>query len=56
MCHSAFDWAEKLGQSKAYDSFYLALAETLRAPLWTADRRLANAARQIGISWVHAVG
>ncbi|MGH2457834.1 MAG: type II toxin-antitoxin system VapC family toxin [Chloroflexota bacterium] len=55
-CRAAFDWAEKLGQSKAYDGFYLALAETSRAPFWTADRRLANAARQLALTWVHSVG
>ena len=33
-----------LGQPRAYDSTYLALAERLDAPLWTADRRLWNTA------------
>ncbi|GAB3996631.1 hypothetical protein GCM10029992_17290 [Glycomyces albus] len=27
----------------AYDASYIALAEALQAPLWTRDRRLANA-------------
>jgi predicted nucleic acid-binding protein len=26
-----------------YDAYYLALAEAIRAPLWTADQRLLNA-------------
>lgn len=55
-CRSALQWAERLGQSRAYDGFYLALAEKLSAPLWTADKRLANAARQAGVAWVHSVG
>jgi len=53
LCRAAFAWAGRLGQSKAYDSFYLALAEQLEAELWTADERLANSARQAGVSWVH---
>jgi predicted nucleic acid-binding protein len=40
----------QLKRAAAYDSFYLALAETLRSELWTADKRLVNAA---GVSWVH---
>ena len=49
---SAFDWTMQLKRADAYDSFYLALAKTLRAELWTADKRLANAA---GVSWVHLI-
>jgi predicted nucleic acid-binding protein len=58
LCEAAFEWAERLGQSKAYDGFYLALAERLSAekgeqvPLWTADERLVNRARQVGVNWV----
>ena len=55
-CRSAFDWATRLGQARAYDGFYLALAERLRTELWTGDRRLTNAARQMGVGWVHWVG
>ncbi len=29
-------------RAAAYDSFYLAAAETLGCELWTADRRLVN--------------
>lgn len=48
--------AERIGQSKAYDAHYLALATREDAPLWTADKRLANAAQAIGLTWVHWIG
>lgn len=53
---SALKWADRIGQAKAYDAQYLALASRENAPLWTADRRLVNAARAAGLSWVHWVG
>ena len=52
----ALHWAESLGQTKAYDAHYLALAEEMRVELWTADRRLAQASRQIGLDWVRWLG
>lgn len=52
-CHAALAWAERLGQARAYDGFYLALAEGLSATLWTGDERLANAARRAGTEWVY---
>ncbi len=52
----AIQFAERIGQSKAYDAQYLALASRENAPLWTADRRLANATRVAGLGWVHWVG
>jgi predicted nucleic acid-binding protein len=54
-CRAAFAWAERLGQSRIYDGLYLAVAEEVGAELWTADRRLANAARQVGVGWVRTV-
>jgi len=48
---SAFDWTMRLKRAAAYDSFYLALAKTLRSELWTAER-LVNAA---GVSWIHLI-
>ncbi len=49
----ALELAGKLGQSKAYDAFYLALAEKLVAEFWTADERLANRCRKdLKMSWV----
>ena len=52
ICLAALEWAARLGQAKAYDGFYLAVAERMGAELWTADERLHNRARQLGISWV----
>ena len=54
-CHRAFEWAERLHQAKAYDGFYLAIAEERQAEFWTADLRLANRARQVGAAWVHCL-
>jgi predicted nucleic acid-binding protein len=55
LCQRALIWAERLGQSKAYDSFYLALAERMDARLWTSDWRLFNRAQQLGIGWVESM-
>lgn len=52
----AIYFAERIGQSKAYDAQYLALAARENAPFWTADRRLAHAARDTGLHWVHWIG
>ena len=49
-------WAERLGQSKAYDAQYVALAESLNAELWSADRRLVNALQALGAIWAHWIG
>jgi len=48
----AFDRTMRLERAAAYDSFYLALAKTLRSELWTADKRLGNDA---GVSWLHLI-
>jgi len=53
---AALRWAGRLQQSVAYDAQYLALAEQLNAPFWTADRRLVNGAQQVGVTWVHWIG
>ena len=52
----ALGWAERLGQSKAYDAHYLALADQEGLELWTADRRVANGSQQAGAHWVHWIG
>jgi predicted nucleic acid-binding protein len=49
----AFDWTMRLSRAAAYDSFYLALAETLGCELWTTDNRLYNSVAQ---PWVRLVG
>jgi predicted nucleic acid-binding protein len=52
----ALHWSDRLGYSKTYDAHYLALAEPRQTALWTADKRLANGARQAGATWVHWIG
>jgi len=55
LLRSSLTWARKLNQFVAYDAQYLALAESLEAELWTADKRLAGAARSIGTTFVHCI-
>ncbi len=52
----ALSWAKRLGQSKASDSVYVSVAETIKAHFYTADQRLANACRSLGVPWVHWIG
>lgn len=52
---TALQWAERLNQSRASDGYYLAVAESIRAELWTADSRLARGAQQAGATWVRCV-
>ncbi len=40
----ALELADQLRQSAAYDVHYLALAETLKCDLWTADEKFYRAA------------
>ena len=49
---SAFEWTLRLKRAAAYDSFYLALAETLNCDFWTADSRLFNALKQENLPWL----
>ena len=54
LCLRALELAGLLGQSKAYDAFYLAVAEKVGAEFWTADERLCNRCRDdLGLDWVH---
>lgn len=48
----ALGWAARLGQTKAYDAQYLALAEEMQCPLLTADERLVRSAHALGAHWV----
>jgi predicted nucleic acid-binding protein len=52
----AWYWTDRLNQAKTYDAQYVALAELKRANFWTADRRLASGARQVGVEWVRWIG
>lgn len=49
-------WAERFGQSKVYDTQYLALAELTGAEFWTADKRLAQRSSQYDLDWVYCIG
>jgi predicted nucleic acid-binding protein len=53
---SCLQWSLRLGQPVAYDSAYVALAESLSCELWTADRKLVQAAIKTGITWVRWLG
>ena len=55
-CSRALRWADRLGQSKAYDGQYAALAESLEAELWSADERLVHCLKAQGVSWAHWIG
>lgn len=49
LAHDAFLWTRKLNRAAAYDSFYLALAQSLHCDFWTADKKLVNA---VDMDWV----
>lgn len=50
----AIELANQLGQGAAYDSHYLALAQTLDCDLWTADASFVRAARPLvaNVRWM----
>jgi predicted nucleic acid-binding protein len=57
LCLRALELARKLGQSKAYDAIYVALAEKLVTDFWTADERLANRCQKdLKLNWVYFTG
>ncbi|GIK11017.1 MAG: hypothetical protein JETCAE02_28210 [Anaerolineaceae bacterium] len=56
LLHNTLDWAQRIGQVRAYDASYLALAEHLNAELWTADKRLVNSTRALNIDWIKWIG
>jgi predicted nucleic acid-binding protein len=49
LCRQAYDLANTLNQSPAYDYFYLALAQNLGAELLTCDKRLEKLAGSVPI-------
>ena len=53
----ALTLASQFGWIVTYDAHYLALAEQLDCPLWTADRRLVDDVRSIfpGVHWLGEV-
>lgn len=51
----AFNLTMQLKRVAAYDSYYLALAESLKCDLWTADKKLYQAAQNHDITWVRHV-
>ena len=53
--HRTLKLASQLNQGAAYDSHYLALAETLGCDLWTADQRLQRTASLLAPT-VHWLG
>ncbi len=52
----AITWAERLGQSRAYDSQYVALADMIHAEFWSADHRLVTRLRERAGGWAHWIG
>ena len=52
----ALDWTLRLKRASAYDSFYLAIADALEAPFWTADQRLVNVMQGQKVDWLHWIG
>jgi predicted nucleic acid-binding protein len=51
----AFNLTMRLKRAAAYDSYYLALAESLKCDLWTADKNLYQAAQNYDMAWVRHV-
>lgn len=49
----ALDWTIRLQRLASYDSYYLALAESLGCELWTADRKFFNSVKDVRIEWIH---
>ncbi len=54
LLEEAFDLSLRYGRS-AYDSVYLALAQHLRVPLFTGDRKLYNALSD-SFAWIRWIG
>ena len=52
-CQLALDWAYRLNRAAAYDCFYIAIADSLDIPFWTADKRLYNAVKNMNFNWIN---
>jgi predicted nucleic acid-binding protein len=52
---AALSWADRLGQTVAYDAYSIAAAESVAASFWTADRGLYDSARAADADWVHLI-
>lgn len=52
-CQLALEWAFRLNKATAYDCFYLAIADSLDIPFWTADKRLYNALKNMNLNWIN---
>jgi predicted nucleic acid-binding protein len=55
LCQQALEFARQLGQSKVYDAFYLAVAKTYQAELWTGDQHFYQRCRDQKLNWVMKV-
>jgi predicted nucleic acid-binding protein len=51
----AWELAHNFDRPAAYDAYYLALAEMIACPFWTADERLFNAVSG-ELNWVYWLG
>ncbi len=51
----AWELAERFNRPTAYDAYYLALGQTTKCDLWTADKRLYNAVKE-ALDWVKWLG
>ena len=52
----AFEWTLRIQRASAYDSYYLALAQSLDCEFWTADKRLYNVLEDEQLEWLRYIG
>ena len=55
LCRQALYWSRRLGQSKAYDSLYLAVAIEQKADFWTMDERFMKVCRSLNLLQVKTI-
>ena len=51
----SFNLTIRLNRAAAYDSYYLALAESIKCDLWTADKKLYRVAQKNEITYVRHI-